>query len=151
MELNEMENESDEQTVPVRTLRGTRLRGGEKTNLPTANTVRATEVPSFWCVRSYRSGSNIPSQMMGAFQGVHVCTSSLDLGNRRWHLRPKTCTSASANQSQRLSVGHSAPADAPTQRKRTNEMSRNTVKPRTCDAKGNGGGGFSNQLLHPPF
>lgn len=78
-----MENESDEQTVPVRTLRGTRLRGGEKTNLPTANTVRATEVPSFWCVRSYRSGSNIPSQIMGAFQGVHVCTSSLDLGQQK--------------------------------------------------------------------
>lgn len=51
----------------------------EETNLPTANTVRATEEPSCWCVRSYSSGSNIPSQIMGAFQGVHVCTSFLDL------------------------------------------------------------------------
>lgn len=51
----------------------------EKTSLPTANTVKATEDPAFWCVRSYRSGSNIPSQIMGAFQGVHVCTSLLDL------------------------------------------------------------------------
>lgn len=60
-------------------LRGTSGRG-EETNLPMANTVRATEDPSRWCVRSYRSGLNIPSQIMGAFQGVHVCTSSLDLG-----------------------------------------------------------------------
>lgn len=50
-----------------------------KTNLPTANTVSATEDPSLLCLWSYRSGSNMPSQMMGAFQEVHVCTSGLDL------------------------------------------------------------------------
>lgn len=69
-ELKEIEKESEEHRLSW-------------TNLPTANTVRATEVPPFWCARSYRFGSNIPSQIMGAFQGVHVCTSPLDLIDKK--------------------------------------------------------------------
>lgn len=49
------------------------------TNLPTANTVRATEDLSFLWVSSKSVGLNIPSQMIGAFQDVHVWTSSLTL------------------------------------------------------------------------
>lgn len=54
------------------------------TNLPTANTVRATEEPWSAWVWSKRVGSNVPSQMMGAFQYVHVGTSSLTLMKQRW-------------------------------------------------------------------
>lgn len=50
-----------------------------ETHLPIANTVRATEDPLLLCILSYTSGLNMPSQMMGAFQEVHVCTSGLDL------------------------------------------------------------------------
>lgn len=49
------------------------------TDRPTANTVRATDDFSPMCFWSKRFGSNIPSQMIGAFQDVDVWTAGLAL------------------------------------------------------------------------